>query len=96
MFKGQGSLSDYIDAIISILESIVQHKELLKEFSNQVIKYILPSLIDNIDSNNSDLRVQSLKVLSEISCLFYNNTDVADGELKKKLRSFIESHFIDL
>lgn len=29
-------MSDYIDSLISILETIIQHKELVKEFSNKV------------------------------------------------------------
>jgi hypothetical protein len=94
-------MSEYIDSIISVLESIVHYKELLKEFSSQVIKFILPPLMGNIDSNNSDLRVQSLKFFSEICYLFYNGSqqqlnDLANNELRKRLRSFIETEFVDM
>jgi hypothetical protein len=61
------------------------------------MKDILPSLLDNIDSNNSDLRVESLKVLSEICSLYFNKkSEIVGEDLRKELRAFIEENFIDM
>ena len=92
-----GVMSEYIDSVIAILETIVQRKEFIKENTVPIMKYLLPSLIDNIDSSNSDLRVESLKVLSEITNSFFNKQNEICGEdLRKELRLFIENQFIDM
>ena len=92
-----GVMSEYIDSVISILEIIVQRKEFIKESTRPIMKHLLPSLLDNIDSSNSDLRVESLKVFSEITNIFFNKQNEVCGEdLRKELRNFIESQFIDM
>lgn len=61
------------------------------------MRYLVPALMDNIDSLNSDLRVESLKVLSELSSLIFNKqNDIATEDIRKELRSIIEGQFIDL
>jgi len=58
---------------------------------------VLPSLIENIDSSNSDLRVESIKVFSEICSFYFNKqeTEIAE-DIRKKLKEFIENYFIDM
>ena len=73
---------------------------------------MLPPLAESIDSKNSDLRVQSLRVLAEMCAHFFlnktttattapttaatANSNVNVEDVKRKLRDFVESHFIDL
>lgn len=94
---GQGVLAEYIESIINILEKIVQNKDYLINDCHSIFKYILPSLIESIDSNNSDLRVESIKALSEICCFYFNKNEQNVGDdLRKQLKEFIEGYFIDM
>lgn len=62
------------------------------------MKFILPSLIDNISSSNTDMRVESLKMISELTALFFgkrNNTaNEISQESKQALKSTIENQFV--
>jgi hypothetical protein len=89
---GIGSVATHIDVIISILETFVHHKEILKSYSFAFIDEIIPSLMDTIDSisTKSDLKVECLKILSDMSTLFFQ---MEDDVLNKRLISLIESKF---
>lgn len=53
--------------------------------------------MDNIDSLNSDLRVESLKVLSELTNLYFNkNNELVSSDLKEELKFTIETQFFDM
>lgn len=64
----------------------------------KIMKFILPSLIDNISSSNTDMRVESLKMISELTALFFgkrNNTaNEISQESKQALKSTIENQFV--
>ncbi len=93
----EGIMSEYIDSIISILECLVQRKEIIKDNTDTIMTFLLPSLMDNIDSSNSDLRVESLKVFSEIANIILNKqSEISRDELRKEMKKFIENHFIDM
>ena len=58
---------------------------------------IIPTLISNVDTLNSDLSVQSLRVLSEIySIVFQKQEAIVNDETKKQFKTILETHFIDL
>ena len=52
--------------------------------------------MDNIDTANSDLRVQSLKFLSEITVLYLNKQEPIDDDVRKLLKTTIETSFIEI
>lgn len=61
------------------------------------MKFILPSLMENIDCMNSELRVESLKILSELSNLFFSNqNEFITQDLKEDLKFAIETQFFDM
>ncbi|CAF0783549.1 unnamed protein product [Brachionus calyciflorus] len=94
---GPDTMSEYIDSIIVILDTIIQNNEIMKNQAQKIIKYILPALLDNIDSQNSNLRVESLKIVSEISNLFFNKqNDWVQSDLKDELKYKIETQFFDM
>ena len=93
----EGVMGEFIDSVISILECLVQRKEIVKENADTIMKCLLPSLMDNIDSSNSDLRVESLKVFSEITNIFLNKqNEISREELRRDVKKFIENHFIEM
>jgi hypothetical protein len=54
-------------------------------------------MIENINSNNAGLRIECMKVMSEICLLFFNTQQqTVNDEIRKQLRTFIENHFIDM
>ena len=94
---GAGIMSEYADSVISIIDSIVQHKDILKNNASQITKFLVPSLMENFDTSNSDFKVESIKVLSEISVLFFNKQDdIAKDELRSDLKFMIETKFFDV
>lgn len=61
-----------------------------------MIEHIAPTLVENIDLINSDLSVESLRALSEISVVFYNKKEpIPNEDIKKQFKSLIEISFID-
>lgn len=48
---GPGVMGEYIDAVIGIMEILVQHKEMLKDFSTPVrlIKYVKKNILTFIN-----------------------------------------------
>jgi hypothetical protein len=52
--------------------------------------------MDSIDTVNSDFKVQSIKILSEVSLIFFNQREVGNDELRDNLKFAIESQFFDV
>ena len=69
---------------------------LIQIFGKQILKFILPSLMESIDTTNSDWRVQCLKFLSEIATLYLDKQEPIDEDVRKLLRTYIETSFIEL
>jgi hypothetical protein len=54
-------------------------------------------LISNIDFKNSDLSVQSLRLLSDLYSLVYQKqVNTLNNETKKQFKTILESQFIDM
>jgi hypothetical protein len=62
------------------------------------MKFVLPSLMDNINSTNSDLRVASLKIVSELSGIFFGKqtNNPISQESKEDLKNTIETQLIEM
>ena len=59
------------------------------------MNFILPSLIDHTDSLNSNLKVESLKVVSELASIYFNKNESIDDGVRKKLKQIVEAHLVD-
>lgn len=62
------------------------------------MKFVLPSLMDNINSTNSDLRVASLKIVSELSGIFFGKqtNNPINQDSKEDLKNTIETQLIEM
>lgn len=90
-------MSEYINSVTSISETIIQHRTLLQSFSLTIMEFILPSLIENITSNSSEIKISCIKFLSEVCALYFNTQEQAvSEEIKRQLKTFIEHFFIDI
>ncbi len=57
----------------------------------------MPNLIESIDTINSNLSVESLRVLSEICSIFLHKKEsILNEDLKKQLKKHIEINFIEV
>jgi hypothetical protein len=53
--------------------------------------------MESIEAVNSDFKVQSLKVISELSALFFNSQeDIGNESMRTDLKLIIETQFFDL
>ena len=52
--------------------------------------------MEGVDTVNSDFKVQSIKILSEVSLIFFNQREVGNDELRESLKYAIESRFFDV
>lgn len=61
------------------------------------MEFILPSIIENITSANSEIKVSCIKFLSEVCALYLNTQEQAVSEdIKRQLKTFIEHFFVDV
>jgi len=92
-----GTTNCYMNSLASVLETIIQHKDMLQNFASSILQHILPALVENMVAVNSELKIAGLKFLSELSCQFFNlNEKIVSDEIKRQLRSFIEKSFVDV
>ena len=82
---GQGVGDEYINSLTSILETLIQQKELLQSFSLSIIQFVLPVLIEaettpiETDLPASELKSVGMKFVTEVCQLFF----VSDPENKQ-------------
>lgn len=98
---GQGVSDEYINSITSILETLIQQRELLQTFSQSLVQFILPVLVETVEpvgemisSAASELKAVGMKFVCEISQMFFGSGQIVSDDIKKQLRKFIDDQFI--
>lgn len=62
-----------------------------------MIKFILPSLMDNVNSTNLDMRMESLKMISEMTTMFFSKRKTPiefNVDSKEALKLAVETQFV--
>lgn len=61
------------------------------------MQFIIPQLVSNIDAANTELSVQSLRLLSEICFITFNKQESPfSDDFKKTLKQIIENNLYEL
>lgn len=83
-----------------MLESLIQNNDLVAAHHLHIVKYILPALMDSIQSGtNSDMRVESLRMMSEMTAMMFGGsgrkrTFEFGQESREMLKAAVESDLI--
>ena len=97
LYLGPGTLSDYLSSLIGILESLIQSSDVISTYHSHIVKCLLPALIDSIQSNNSDMRVECLRIVSEMTAILFGKHSAEFGqESREMLRAAVESGLIHM